>query len=87
MQGATVLASDTAPVREVIEPGVNGLLAGFFDVDGLAEAANRVLDAPEDYRALGAAGVTTVCQSYSYTACLPALAAFFEEAAAIPDQR
>src|SRR5262249_34449477 len=48
--GATVLASDTAPVREMIAHGKNGLLAGFFDVDGFVEAAIRVLDAPDEYR-------------------------------------
>ena len=37
--GATVLASNTAPIREVITHGQNGLLADFFDVDGLAEQA------------------------------------------------
>src|SRR5437763_8177254 len=54
--GATVVASDTAPVREVIEHGTNGLLVDFFDVDGMADTVSRVLDAPGDYRGLGEAG-------------------------------
>ena len=32
-----VVASDTAPVRDVIAPGVDGLTVDFFDVDGLAD--------------------------------------------------
>jgi glycosyltransferase involved in cell wall biosynthesis len=40
-----VLASATAPVREVIDAGVTGLLADFFDVDGLAVRALQVLKA------------------------------------------
>jgi glycosyltransferase involved in cell wall biosynthesis len=82
--GATVLASDTEPVREVIEHGKNGLLAGFFDVDGLSETAHQVLDSPAEFLVLGDAAVTTVCQRYSYDVCLPRLATFFEEAARIP---
>jgi glycosyltransferase involved in cell wall biosynthesis len=78
--GATVLASDTAPVREVIEPGVNGLLADFFDVEGLADQAERVLDAPDAFRHLGRAGVETVRRSYSLDACLPRQLAIFDEA-------
>ena len=40
--GCTVLASDTPPVIEVITNGTNGLLADFFDVEGLAEKALAV---------------------------------------------
>ena len=54
--GCTVLASDTAPVREVIQDGTNGLLADFFDVDGLAEKAVAVLWDPAAYRSLGERG-------------------------------
>ena len=37
--GVPVLASDVAPVREVVEPGVNGLVEPLFDVDRLTETA------------------------------------------------
>jgi glycosyltransferase involved in cell wall biosynthesis len=78
--GATVLASNTAPVCEVIEEGKTGLLADFFDVEGLAERANRVLDAPQDYKHLGHAGVEMVRKRYSLDVCLPRMLALYEDA-------
>lgn len=78
--GATVLASDTAPVREVIEPGRTGLLADFFDVDGFAATADKVLDHPKEYRPLGAAGVDLVRERYSLDVCLPRMLRLYEEA-------
>ncbi len=77
--GATVLASDTPPVREMIEPGKNGLLFDFFDVDGLADAAIRVLDAPQEHRPLGQAGVALVRERYSLDVCLPQMLALYHE--------
>jgi glycosyltransferase involved in cell wall biosynthesis len=78
--GATVLASDTAPVREVIGPGGTGLLADFFDADGMAEVADRVLEAPDEYRHLGAAGADMVRSRYSLEVCLPQMLALYQEA-------
>jgi glycosyltransferase involved in cell wall biosynthesis len=63
--GCTVIASDTAPVREVIQHEQNGLLADFYDVDGLARLALQVLDDPEKYRRLGQAGIRLVDEKYS----------------------
>ena len=82
--GATVLASDTAPVREVIRHGENGLLIDFFDVEGFAAAAIRVLDAPDEFRRLGQAGCDLVRERYSLQACMPRLMALYEDAAYAP---
>ena len=68
-----VLASDTAPVREVIEDGVTGWLAGFFDVEGLAKRALDVLADPGAHRHLAAAGRALVEERYSLDRTLPRL--------------
>ncbi len=78
--GATVLASRVAPVCEVIEHGKNGLLADFFDIDGLSDAASAVLDAPRDYRHLGQAGVETVRDRYSLVVCVPQMLQLYQDA-------
>ena len=63
--GAVVLASDTAPVRELIAHERTGLLAPFFDVDGFAATANRVLDDPGAFTPLGRAGTELIRAKYS----------------------
>ncbi len=78
--GATVLASDTAPVREMIRQGHNGLLVDFFDVAALADTACKVLDAPEDYKALGRAGCEMIRERYSLDVCLPRMLDLYEDA-------
>lgn len=62
--GCVVLASDTAPVREVIEDGRNGLLVDFFDTEGLAQRAAEVLARPGDFAALGAAARQTAVEGF-----------------------
>ena len=79
--GCTVLASDTAPVREFIRPGETGLLRNFFDVDGFAAAALQVLADPEAYRHLGEAGARLIREQYSLQSIIPRLTAFYDEVA------
>lgn len=79
--GCTVLASDTAPVREVIRNGENGILRDFFDVDGLAAAALDVLKDPWAYRELGQAAVRTISEEYSLDAIMPSMLALYEDVA------
>jgi glycosyltransferase involved in cell wall biosynthesis len=78
--GTTVLASDTAPVREMIQHGRNGLLVDFFDVEGVAAVASKVLDAPGDYKSLGQAGVDMIQSRYSLEVCLPQMLRLYEDA-------
>jgi glycosyltransferase involved in cell wall biosynthesis len=80
--GCTVLASDTEPVREVIRDESNGLLADFFDIDGLAEKAVAVLSDPPAYRALGERGLAMVHERYALAVTLPKLITWFERSLA-----
>ena len=66
-----VLGSGTPPVREVIRHQQNGLLGEFFDVDGLASQALRVLRDPAAYHVLGKAGRTTIEERYSLDKTFP----------------
>ena len=77
--GTTVLASDTEPVREMIEHESNGLLFDFFDDDGLVAIADRVLDAPEKHRHLGQAGLQMIRDRYNLPDCLAKMLCLYEE--------
>lgn len=50
--GCLVIGSDTPPVREVIQHGVNGLLVPFFDQARLVRTLQHALSHPMDYQAL-----------------------------------
>lgn len=72
--GCLLIASDTAPVKEVIEDGKNGLLIDFFDHDLLAQRVAQVLSNPDAFRSLRAQARQTIIQQYDLqTICLPKL--------------
>ena len=85
--GATVLASDTAPVRELIRDGENGLLADFFDVEAMADRMEEVLNNPQDYRHLGKNGVEMIRDGYSLEACLPRMLHLYQDAVTVQGVR
>ena len=70
--GAAIVASDTAPLREVIEHDENGLLVDFFSVDSLVQSVCSLLDDRERRARLGAAARATAIARYDLkTVCLP----------------
>jgi glycosyltransferase involved in cell wall biosynthesis len=62
--GAPIIASDTAPVREVIAHGRNGRLVDFFDAGAIAQATLEALESP-DASARLAAQARSDAQAYS----------------------
>ncbi|GAB7528010.1 glycosyltransferase [Pseudomonas sp. 3A(2025)] len=70
--GCLLLASDTAPVTEVIEDGSNGLLVDFFDPERLAETVAEVLADPARYQTLRDNARQTIVERYDLkSVCLP----------------
>ena len=78
--GAIVLASSTSPVKEMIRPGENGLLADFFSPDDFADQACQVLADPDAYRHLGEAAEKMIADHYSLDALLPQMLALYDDA-------
>ncbi|HJZ90501.1 MAG TPA: glycosyltransferase [Gemmataceae bacterium] len=76
--GATVLASDTPPVREMIKQGVNGVLCDFFDTDAMAELTIQLIDRRDEYRVLGRQGAAIIREKYSVDVCLPKMVEMYE---------
>lgn len=71
--GCAVVASDTAPVREVVQHGVNGRLVDFFNVSDWVSNISHLLKHPKERLELGRAARDTVCQRYDLqNTCLPA---------------
>jgi len=73
-----IVSSSTAPVTEVIDHGVHGLLADFYDVDGLTDQALAVLRDPPDFRHLGANARRRVLERYESGRCIDQLVEFFQ---------
>ncbi|OUR80495.1 glycosyl transferase family 1 [Alphaproteobacteria bacterium 46_93_T64] len=69
--GALVVASDTAPVKEVITDNENGFLADFFNHEAFAERIAYVLDNHKDLGHVRAAARQTVVENYAHKDLLP----------------
>src|SRR5207244_1541519 len=82
--GCTVVASNTPPVAELIHHERNGLLAEFYDIDGLADLVLRVLHDPAGHRPLGEAGQALIEQKYALRRTLPRMLDLYRRAALSP---
>jgi glycosyltransferase involved in cell wall biosynthesis len=70
--GCAIVASDTAPVREVIRNGEHGVLVDFFDQGALAREVAQLLS-DREYRALlGERARSRAIAGYDlHSVCLP----------------
>ncbi|NER83379.1 MAG: glycosyltransferase, partial [Leptolyngbya sp. SIO1D8] len=62
--GCLVVGSSTAPVQEVIEDGVNGLLTDFFNPASICETVEMALDNPGEMAELRSNARTTILERY-----------------------
>lgn len=77
--GCLLVGSDTAPVREVIEHGHNGVLVDFFKPLSLAETLADVLRNPRAFERFRREARQTVIDRYDLKRiCLPAMIEFSE---------
>lgn len=77
--GCRIVSSATAPVLEVMDHEVHGLLADFYDVDALAGMALRVLRDPAGHQHLGKNARERVLERYEKGKCINQLVQLFEE--------
>ncbi len=77
--GCLLLASDTEPVREVVEDGKNGLLVDFWDTDAIADRLEAVLADPAAHAPVRAAARETALARYSARETWPRLERLFED--------
>ena len=68
--GCAVVGSDTAPVREVIRHGENGLLVDFFSPADLASAVAELLRDRERAATFGVQARRTVVRTYDVDVCV-----------------
>ncbi|MGO4705017.1 glycosyltransferase [Microvirga sp. 2MCAF38] len=67
-----IVASDTDPVREVIQEGVNGRLFPFFDEKALAERVRETIAEKDRSAEMARAARALAVEKYDYaTVCLP----------------
>jgi glycosyltransferase involved in cell wall biosynthesis len=73
------VASDTAPVRDALEDGVNAKLVPFHDAEALANGIVELLKNPEMAAALGAEARQTAIDHFDlHSMCLPRQLAWVE---------
>ena len=69
--GCLIVASDTAPVTEVIEDNVNGLLVDFFSPQQVCDRVIEALDHPEKMAAIRTKARETILAKYDLNKLLP----------------
>ncbi|MDJ0635174.1 MAG: glycosyltransferase family 4 protein [Xenococcaceae cyanobacterium MO_188.B29] len=69
--GCLIVASDTEPVKEVIEDGVNGLLVDFFNPQQISDRVEEALDNPDKMAEIRKTARQTILDRYDLAKLLP----------------
>ena len=69
--GCLVVASHTAPVTEMIQDGVNGLLVDFFDTQAICDRIEYALDNPTQMISIRHQARETILERYDLAQLLP----------------
>ncbi|MGH6930720.1 MAG: glycosyltransferase, partial [Dongiaceae bacterium] len=77
-----LVASNTAPVLDVIADGRNGLLVDFFSHEQIAERIEQALDGGERWRDLRRAARETILRRFDLRGCLARQIRLLEDVAA-----
>lgn len=69
--GCAIVSSNTKPVREVMQHGVNGRLVDFYDVDALVQEVVTLLDTRDRSVQMREAARATILRQYDLARLLP----------------
>lgn len=69
--GCLLVASKTAPVLEVVQDGVNGLLVDFFSPQNIANRVEEALNYPQEMKTIRANARETILKRYDLAKLLP----------------
>lgn len=77
--GCPIVASNTEPVKEMVDHDKEALLADFYDVEGLAQSVLSLLNDRDRARKLGEAARERILQKHEWSTCMRKKADFFQE--------
>ncbi len=69
--GCLVIASNTPPVTEVVQDGVNGILVNFFSPQEIASRVEEALDSPDKMASIRVKARETILEKYDLIKLLP----------------
>ncbi len=81
--GCVIVASDTAPVTEVIEDNLNGLLVNFFAPQEISDRVIEALDHPEKMAAIRNRARETILERYNLAKLLPQHLQWIKDSASV----
>lgn len=64
--GCVIIASDTPPVMDLLEPEINGIAVNFFDDEDMANQVDAVFNHPQRKKHLGQAAEKKIKQYYQH---------------------